>query len=142
MAWTTPKTDWYGTTDADGVYIGDRFNAADFNRIKNNLDFLRDLAIKLYDEFSLVSLGQDRVPGDYFYADEINQLEENLVTLNANTLRRNYGAAPVYNANGNTMDFTELNRLEGAILDLYDRLNNQSEGRRMFTWNFGMKGGL
>lgn len=142
MGWTTPKTDWYGTTDADGVYIGDRFNAADFNRIKNNLDFLRDLAIKLYDEFSLVSLGQDRVPGDYFYADEINQLEENLVTLNANTLRRNYGAAPVYNANGNTMDFTELNRLEGAILDLYDRLNNQSEGRRMFTWNFGMKGGL
>ena len=142
MAWTTPKTDWYGTTDADGVYIGDRFNAADFNRIKNNLDFLRDLAIKLYDEFSLVSLGQDRVPCDYFYADEINQLEENLVTLNANTLRRNYGAAPVYNANGNTMDFTELNRLEGAILDLYDRLNNQSEGRRMFTWNFGMKGGL
>ena len=142
MAWTTPKTDWYGTTDADGVYIGDRFNAADFNRIKNNLDFLRDLAIKLYDEFSLVSLGQDRVPGDYVYADEINQLEENLVTLNANTLRRNYGAAPVYNANGNTMDFTELNRLEGAILDLYDRLNNQSEGRRMFTWNFGMKGGL
>lgn len=142
MAWTTPKTDWYGTTDADGVYIGDRFNAADFNRIKNNLDFLRDLAIKLYDEFSLVSLGQDRVPGDYFYADEINQLEENLVTLNANTLRRNYGAAPVYNANGNTMDFTELNRLERAILDLYDRLNNQSEGRRMFTWNFGMKGGL
>ena len=142
MAWTTPKTDWYGTTDADGVYIGDRFNAADFNRIKNNLDFLRDLAIKLYDEFSLVSLGQDRVPGDYFYADEINQLEENLVTLNANTLRRNDGAAPVYNANGNTMDFTELNRLERAILDLYDRLNNQSEGRRMFTWNFGMKGGL
>ena len=100
------------------------------------------MAIKLYDEFSLVSLGQDRVPGDYFYADEINQLEENLVTLNANTLRRNYGAAPVYNANGNTMDFTELNRLERAILDLYDRLNNQSEGRRMFTWNFGMKGGL
>lgn len=142
MAWTTPKTDWYGTTDGDGVYIGDRFNAADFNRIKNNLDFLRDLAIKLYEEFSLVSLGQDRVPGDYFYADEINQFEENLVTLNANTLQRNYGSAPVYNANGNTMDFTELNRLEGAILDLYDRLNNQSEGRRMFTWNFGMKGGL
>ena len=142
MAWTTPKTDWYGATDADGVYIGDRFNAADFNRIKNNLDYLRELAIKMYEEFSLVSLGQDRVPGDYFYADEINQFEENLVTLNANTLQRNYGSAPVYNANGNTMDFTELNRLEGAILDLYDRLNNQSEGRRMFTWNFGMKGGL
>lgn len=141
MAWETPKTDWHGSTNSEGVYTGDRFNASDFNRIKNNLTFLRDMAIKLYDEFFLVSLGDDRVPGDYFYADEINQLEENLETLNANTLKMSYGSAPVYNDNGTTMDFTELNRLEGATLDLYDRLMNESEGRRMFTWNFGMKGG-
>lgn len=141
MAWETPKTDWYGSTDADGVYTGDRFNATDFNRIKNNLSYLRELAIKLYKEFAIVSLGADRTPKDYFYADEINQLEENLNTLNTNTLKMSYGSAPVYNDNGNTMDFNELNRLEGAILDLYDRLTNESEGRRMFTWNFGMKGG-
>ena len=142
MGWITPKTNWWGRVNEEGVYSGDRFNAEDFNRIKNNLDYLRNLAIKMYEKFSLVSLGQDRVAGDYFYADEINQLEENLNTLNENTLQRNYGSAPVYFENGNTMDFTELNRLESAILDLYDRLNNQSEGRRMFTWNFGMKGGL
>lgn len=142
MGWSTPKTNWWGRVNEEGVYSGDRFNAEDFNRIKNNLDYLRNLAIKMYEKFSLVSLGQDRVAGDYFYADEINQLEENLNTLNENTLQRNYGSAPVYFENGNTMDFAELNRLESAILDLYDRLNNQSEGRRMFTWNFGMKGGL
>ena len=51
MGWTTPKTDWQGATNAEGVYIGDRFNAADFNRIKNNLQYLRDLAIKMYDEY-------------------------------------------------------------------------------------------
>ena len=113
----------------------------DFNRIKNNLDYLRELAIKLYDEFSIVSLGADRTPVDYFYADEINQLEENLKTVNENSLRRSYGNAPTYVDNGNTMDFVELNRLEGAILDLYDRLTNELEGRRMLTWNFGMKGG-
>lgn len=139
--WQTPKTDWTGTTTSSGEYVGDRFNAADFNRIKNNLDFLRELAIKLYEEFSIVSLGDDRTPKDYFYADEINQLEENLNTINANTLKRQYGVTPSYIANGLTMDFIELNRLEGAILDLYDRLSNESEGRRMFTWNFGMKGG-
>lgn len=142
MGWSTPKTNWWGRVNEEGIYSGDRFNAEDFNRIKNNLDYLRNLAIKMYEKFSLVSLGQDRVAGDYFYADEINQLEENLNTLNENTLQRNYGSAPVYFENGNTMDFAELNRLESAILDLYDRLNNQSEGRRMFTWNFGMKGGL
>jgi hypothetical protein len=141
MAWTEPKTDWYGATDANGVYSGDRFNAEDFNRIKNNLEHIRGLAVTMYDEFTLEPLGSDRTPEDYFYADEINKLEQNLVTLNQNTLKRPYGDAPTYYDNGNTMDFVELNRLEGAILDLYDRLANQSEGRRMFTWNFGMKGG-
>lgn len=142
MAWTTPKTNWNGNSAADGTYIGDRFNAVDFNRIKNNLDYLRELAIKMYDEFEIQALGSDRTPADYFYADEINQLEENLNTINWNTLRRSYGAAPIYVDNGNTMDFVELNRLESAMLDLYDRLTNQSEGRRMFQWNFGIKEGL
>lgn len=141
MAWETPKTNWHGTTDASGNYVGDRLNAVDFNRIKNNLTYLRELAIKLYEEFSIVSLGADRTPVNYFYADEINQLEENLETVNTKTLRRSYSSAPVYVDNGNTPDFNELNRLERAILDLYDRLTNEFEGRRMFTWNFGMKGG-
>lgn len=43
MSWSTPKTDWNGET-VDGVYTGDRFNAVDFNRIKNNLEYLRELA--------------------------------------------------------------------------------------------------
>lgn len=140
--WQTPKTNWYGAVDANGVYSGDRFNAVDFNRIKNNLQYVRDLAITLYKEFDIVSLGSDRTEKDYFYADEINQLEENLNTINNNTLKLSYGTAPTYVENGNTMDFAELNRLEGAILDLYDKLTNQSEGRRMFQWNFGIKEGL
>jgi hypothetical protein len=80
--------------------------------------------------------------GDYYYADEINQLEDNLETINLNTLHESYGDKPIYNANGNTPTYTELNRLESAILDLYDKLHNQSDGRRTFTWNFGMKGGI
>lgn len=140
--WQTPKTDWHGSVDANGVYEGDRFNAADFNRIKNNLAHLRDMAVTLYESFSIVSLGADRTPADYFYADEINSMEANLNTINSHTLKRAYGTAPTYIENGNTMDFAELNRLEGAILDLYDRLSNEINGRRMFTWNFGMKGGL
>ena len=52
--WTTPKTDWYGVSE-DGVYRGDRFNAVDFNRIKNNLEYLRDLAQTMYEEFAIHS---------------------------------------------------------------------------------------
>jgi hypothetical protein len=141
MAWSTPKTDWSGEF-VDGVYVGDKFNAVDFNRIKNNLAYLRELAIKMYDEFDIHSLGDDRTPQDYFYADEINKLEENLVTINTNSLKRSYGEAPIYVDNGNVMDFKELNRLESATLDLYDKLTNEHDGRRTLTWNFGMKGGL
>ena len=141
MTWSTPKTDWSGEF-VDGVYVGDKFNAVDFNRIKNNLAYLRELAIKMYDEFDIHSLGDDRTPQDYFYADEINKLEENLVTINTNSLKRSYGEAPIYVDNGNVMDFKELNRLESATLDLYDKLTNEHDGRRTLTWNFGMKGGL
>lgn len=139
MAWTTPKTDWYGET-ISGVYTGDRFNASDFNRIKNNLSYLRDLAVKLYDEFSIDSIGEDKTPADFFYAEEINKMERNLDTINDNTLKQSYGTSPSYSDNGKTMDYTELNRLEKAILDLYDKLTNQYEGRRMFKWNFGIGG--
>lgn len=139
--WKAPKTDWHGSLDSEGIYIGDRFNAADFNRIKNNLEYLRELAIKMYNEFAIHSLGKDRTPKDYFYADEINQLEGNLNIINSNSIKGAYGTPPSYTANGNVMNFTELNRLEGAIFDLYDKLTNQTIGRRTFTWNFGMKGG-
>ena len=142
MAWVTPKTDWNGNTTADGTYIGDRFNAADFNRIKNNLEYLRELAVGMYDDFSINQLGSDRTASDYFYADEINSIEENLNTINVNTLNRPYGDSPVYYDNGSTMDYAELNRLESATLDLYGKLTNQHDGRRMLTFNFGKKGGL
>ena len=140
--WETPKTDWHYELDSEGLYVGDRFNASDFNRIKNNLEYLREMAIKMYDDFTIYALATDRTPMDYFYADEINQLEENLNTVNQKSIKGAYGSAPSYTANGNIMDFAELNRLEGAILDLYDKLSNQNDGRRTFTWNFGMKGGL
>ena len=142
MAWITPKTDWQGSTDENGVYSGDYFNADDFNRIKNNLACLREIAIAIYKDFAINDLGEDKTPVDYFYADEINALEENLTTINGNTLKRSIGEPAIYVDNGRTMTFEELNRLEGATLDLYNRLINQYEGRRMFTWNFGMKGGV
>lgn len=141
--WTTPKTDWYGGTDpVTGLYTGDRFNATDYNRIKNNLIYLRDLAIKMYEEFSIEVVGNDKTTADFFFADEINTMERNLDTINQHTINRPYGTRVTFTANGNTPVYTELNRLESAILDLYDRMINQHEGRRMFEWNFGMKGGL
>ncbi len=62
MVWQTQKLTGTGLPIPRELYTGDRFNATDFNRIKNNLSYLRDLASRLYDEFSIVSLGEDRTP--------------------------------------------------------------------------------
>jgi len=131
--WQTPKTDWVSS---------DYFNAADYNRIKNNLIYLRDYAVKLYEkEFSIGTVSEDKTYSDFFYAEEINQMETNLVTITSNSVKTSYGTAPTYAANGKVMDYVELNRLESAILDVYSRLTNVENGRRMFEWNFGFEGG-
>lgn len=139
-AWVTPKTNWYGAT-SNGVYTGDYFTAVDFNRIKNNLVYLRDYAVTTleYPVFQINDLGTDRGYSDFFYAHEMNALEENLDIINNHTLLLDYGTAPVYYANGPAMTFEELNRLEGAILDLYERFTSTtSRALRMFIWNFGI----
>ena len=143
MSWTTPKTDWSGSRDSSGAYTGDYFNASDFNRIKNNLEFLRDFAVEYFPTFDIVSLGEDRTAADFFYADEINQLEENFNTINEHTFNKNYGQSPVYTPNGATMTFVELNRLESAISDLFRELNKfKFDKFRSFVWNFGKGVGL
>ena len=140
MAWIQPKTDWHCEI-TDGVYSGDRFNASDYNRIKNNIYHLHAMALSLYKRFNIQPDSGDKQVGEYFYADEINKLESNLDVINSNTINRQYGSTPTYVDNGNTFDFNELNRLESATLDLYNRMTNQKVGRRMFKWNFGMLGG-
>lgn len=139
--WQTPKTDWHGERDKQGVYTGDRFNAKDFNRIHQNIQYLKEFAEKLYSDVpSIPTIRTVRV-GDFVYADEINQIEENFKKIAKFTFNRNYGSCPVYHDNDSFIDFRELNRLESAILDMYDRLTNQYNGQRTFTWAFGTKGG-
>lgn len=129
--WIQPKTDW--TKD-------DYFNAVDFNRIKNNLVSLRDIANKMYKDFDIIYLGNDKTYRDYFYADEINIIEDNFEKINKLTINVGYGERPIYRDNGYIMTFEELNRLEKAMLDLYGKLANQAEGMRRLTFNLGKRG--
>ena len=125
MAWQEPKTDWHGEY-VNGEYVGDYFKAEDFNRIKNNIEHLWSLAVEKYGTFDIDSMGADRTPADYIYASDINTIEDNFETINNNTIKADYGTKPVYVDNGNTMDFNELNRLESAMLNLYNTISEES----------------
>ena len=139
--WQTPKTDWHGERDSEGVYTGDRFNAKDFNRIHQNIAHLRELADTLYSNLPTLAVIKTAQVGDFVYADEINQIESNFERLQRATFEIDYGDTPEYHDNSPFIDYRELNRLEGAILDTYNRLQNQYQGRRTFSWAFGTKGG-
>lgn len=138
--WTTPKTDWFGET-VDGIYSGDYFNASDYNRIKNNLNYLYELAQKLYSSFTITSMGNDKTYSDFFYLDDINNIENNLYTLFLKILKKTIAKTRYYYYS-KTPDYTELNRIESATLELYNKLTAQYEGRRTLEFNFGSKGGF
>lgn len=133
--WQKPKTDW-SANYIDGVYEGDYFNVEDYNRIKNNLNHLNTLAQVLYPKFSIADMGEDKQVGDYFYADEINMFEDNLRTINANTVNLNIGNTPRYLPDEGIMTFSDLNRLEGEILRLYNILQNSYDNRRHLKIRF------
>ena len=132
--WTTPKTDWVKT---------DYFTATDCTRISSNLIFLYYLGKSLFGDFDLVAnLSSTWHDSDFIYADDINGIEANFDVINQHTMNKNYGKSPHYHANGSFIDYVELNRLESAMLDLYEELTNYSGDRRMFVWNFGVPEGM
>lgn len=128
--WQTPKTDW---TAKDVVLC------SDYNRIKGNIDYLQTLACKIYKGFDIEEMGDDKTEEQYPYADEYNRLEQNIEMIAKSTVGFQYGESPVFFDNGNFLDYQELNRIEGATLDMYNQLTNQYKGRRMLTFTLGAK---
>lgn len=125
--WQEPKVNW-GKDDP--------INTEDYNRIKNNLTELRDMAIRLYPEFSIV-VNPDKARRDYPYADEINQLEENLETIRGHTFPFQTGPRRTYYDNQPYIDWQELNRLESACKLIHDNLQGQATGKRRLSYRLG-----
>ena len=117
--WTTPKTDWSARYDAAGGFLGDFINIADYNRIKNNLAYLLDLASEIL-IVPTVNLGNDKTYSDYPYADEWNLIENTLSDLCA-LISVDFPAVTFYE-NGAYIGFAELNRIESMELQLYGQI--------------------
>lgn len=137
MAWNQPKTDWAGGVDTSGTYKGDYFNAADYNRIKNNIAELHRMGNALYMSFGVENMGTDKEVGSYFYADEINKIENNLDTICRKTIPTLTGKKKVFAENTAMINFEELNRIEKCCLALYENMTNQAAGRKRLSFRLG-----
>ena len=127
--WIEPKTNWKST---------DKINFSDYNRIKNNISHLRDIALTLYSDFPWNNMGADKNSyAQYPYADEFNNLENNLVILRNYTYAFYSGNPKTWYENQRTPNFEDLNRLESACLKMYNGLNLQADMRERLAFRLG-----
>ena len=118
MSWITPKTDWTGN---------DAVSYSNYNRIKNNLNYLKELANELYLPFSIEDMGADKNKTSHYYASEFNAFENNLTTINDSIYSLEIGTEKTFVDGGKFIDYTELNRIESACLNIYKLLTKQKE---------------
>ena len=140
MAWTTPKTDW-SATSVGGVYTGDYFDYIDFNRIVGNLEVLTGLAQQLFMMTFSGDLPDEKGRTDYPYAADMNAIENRLHEINDQTIGLSIGQKRTFTNNGVFINATELNRIESAILSLYEPLTDMVGGRRMLSFRLGTPAG-
>lgn len=127
--WQEPKTDWVA---------GDYFNISDYNRIKNNIAYLRDLALTVYTNFPFEDMGVDKTSySQYPYADEFNALENNLESLRRNTFLFDDSDSKQWYENQRTPNYEDFNRLERACLLFYQGFNSIKENKARLSFRLG-----
>ena len=74
------------------------------------------------DYFDLLDMGSDKVLNDYWYADEVNAIIDNLQAISEAVIGSIRGGLPIYSDNGNTPTAEECNAIEGLTLYLYNQI--------------------
>ena len=134
MAWSTPKTDWSAT---------DSFNIADYNRIKNNLQYLHDESEIIYGEYDIVDMGSDISSyAGYWDVAKFNAFENNLQTINERMINASIGTKMTFYENGTFIGFAELNRIESATVTLKSIIDGWYEARTALPFRLGAKRAL
>lgn len=121
----TPYTVWAIRYDSEGEYTGDFFNVEDYDRIKQNIEYLREYAYFLYGGFTMRSM-VDVTVESYGYASTIDALDANLEAIAANTFRPP-DMLPVKQWRGNQPPPgpDDWNRIENTCLLLFEQFERQ-----------------
>lgn len=121
----TPYTAWTIQYDSEGEYTGDFFNVEDYDRIKQNIEYLREYAYFLYGGFTLRGMVAVTVES-YGYASTIDALDANLEAIAANTFRPP-DMMPVKQWRGNQPPpgADDWNRIENTCLLLFEQFERQ-----------------
>lgn len=143
--WVAPKTDWKVTYDESGNYAGDYFEPADYNRIKNNINYLYDYAKQMFDnDPDIYDLGEDVYYGSTNEpkASWWTMLQDNLQMINDSSITIDIGEREVYYSNTAGRLLEELIRIEKATLDIYNKFNSINENKVRLSFRLGNRKGV
>lgn len=134
MSWLEPKTNWQSD---------DYINIEDFNRIRNNIEYLKEEANELYAEFGFsTTFEKEKTYSDYPYSEVWNSLENALQDIVDNTYPLVVGDKKVFAAYDSYIDFNELNRLESACLQYHELFARQHLTVETLSFTLGNYGGI
>lgn len=135
MEWIEAKTDWTSN---------DYINAADFNRIRNNLLYLRTVSFGFFKAFNFSEpLADEQGFQDWAYAETWNTLENALDDLIKNTTRlSDLGNKKTFSVYDSYIDYQELNRIESATVKYKQFFDAQSYIVQKLSFELGNYGGI
>ncbi len=134
--WLTPKTDWQVRLDSNGNYIGDYFEAKDYQRIKGNLQFLIEIAQSVFTPFQSPEI-PDVTETSFAYVSYINALEQTLEAMRYNSFDPGIGETKTWYGNSATPTFEDLNRIERACLLFYNLFEAQIDTLKKLSFEMG-----
>lgn len=127
--YATPKTDWKPT---------DRFNIQDYNRIKNNLEYVHEKACLRIYPFSIADMGDNMTEyTNSWDVNVFNAFENNVDTMCKNILGNTVGTKKTYYENSVFIDYKELNRIENLTIQMKNTIDNLSAGLRRIPFRMG-----
>lgn len=119
----------------------DYFNAADYNRLKSNIEALRALAVKYYPTFDISAITAVTAGTVPTYA-ALNAIESNIELLADKTYRSQLfeDGKTFSSAGGIAWNYEDLNRLESNLQLTYDTIIGKAQGALILKFELG--GGL
>ena len=121
MGWQTPKTNWKVEFDNTGEYIGDYFEASDYQRIKGNLEYLFDLSDSIGAHVTRVAI-PNITTESFGMASAINALERSLDALVDASYDPGIPDRKTWYGNSAAPLASDLNRIESSCLMLNNSL--------------------
>lgn len=129
MPLITPKTNWVNGQEFDVI--------VDYGRIKNNIEFIREFSLAIYQAYDIDPLETYTYEG-IPQVDFFNTIVEDVRLIYEHTFHFvGYQPMVLHLGGGEGFTAAELNKVESNLKKIYEKLNAEKEGIKRLSFILG-----